>query len=222
MQCGLKSGKIHYLLLEYVDDDIFFESGDDYRYCFNQIIELSTIHEVGVYAWRLLPDEMHILAGSDGPINDISRFMKALACRMTVGERSEFRFPWHVKFRCCPVEEGPWILACMRYIESVLNEDDGQDLNEDIARARNSYYLRAAQGRRWLLDFPRQYRKIGRTEDERFETYYRYMRDGVLEREREAIYRALRLSEPIGSEIFAHRCRKRNGVSSGNSSNGDG
>lgn len=214
------SGNTHYLVIEHIDGDSFFGTWNDYHCCSDQIIELSTTHEVCVYAWHLLSSEIHILVGSNGSVNDISRFTRALACRITARGNSEFHFPWRVTFRCCPVEEGPWILACMRYIESSPNGDG--NLGEDLARAINSYHLRATQKRRWLLDFPRLYRKLGRTEDERFETYYRYMRNGVLEQEQEAIYRALRLSEPIGSEIFARRCRKRHGVSSGNSSNGDG
>lgn len=209
----LQPGIVHHLVRRsYGGKEVFIDELD-YRYTLNQMFKLVATHRVRLHAWCLLPDQIRMLASFDGPEDDLSRLMKALVCRKTLHYNRRYNHagsPWENRFGFSPVEPGQWVLACMRYIESL-------SAMKGLASCAfrwdwSSYRMRLGYAPEYQLNDPREYRDLGDTPRERIDTYREYLRFGADEREQNAIENAAIHRRVTGSYEFAREVEQWTGV----------
>ena len=115
------AGRAHYLLQRSVHGQPLATDDADRRLLLDAIAESARVHEVALWAYAIGEQELHLLAC---PATDaaLGRMMQTLG-RRYVGafNRRHARSGalWGGRYRAAPIEDGEWLLAAMRMIDSV-------------------------------------------------------------------------------------------------------
>lgn len=203
----------HHLVRKSIERRPVFADEKDYAHCVHQIRELAFNHEVGIHAWCLLPDRIHLLASaSEDPLR-VPRYMKALSCRTALHHNRRYQAegsPWETHFRSSPVEPGQWLLACMCYIERL-------PVLAGLCRSayqyqRSSYRMRLGSGILYWIEDPEEYLELGHTLEERARAYREYMKMGQGAAEIKMIDTAVMRGRLTGSLRFTRKVLREHGV----------
>lgn len=198
----LLEGHSHHLMRKSPARQLVFHDAADYAHCIAEIRDRSEEYGIRVHAWCLLPDRMHLLATPTGNPANLSMFMKVLTHQATLRwkKRHDLPCPWEPRYRSSPVEPGPWLMACMYFIEHL-------PVRFGLARApfhycRSSYRMRLGRTLlNWLSD-PDEYHHLGATQQARIAAYRAHMRTGLDTREIIMIESALMRGRLTGSPHF--------------------
>lgn len=198
----LLEGQAHHLMHKSLERRLLFQDASDYAHFIAEMRDLSEQYNIRVHAWCLLPDRIHILATPAEDPASLSVFMKALTCRAALRwkKRHALPSPWAPRYYSSPVEPGPWLLACICFIECL-------PVMFGLARSpfhycRTSYRMRLGKTLlNWLSD-PGVYLRLGATEQDRIAAYRTYMQAGLDMRQRTVIESALTRGRLTGSSRF--------------------
>lgn len=183
----------------------------DMRYCLDQIRLLKRQYEVLLYAWCILPYELHLLVSRERDAQHISSFMKALSCRISFHRKSRaVRHVWDARFDASLVESGQWTLTCMCYLERLpVLSGIVQSVNH---YPMTSYRMRVGKAAGEWLDYPPEYMSLADDEHGRLELYRHYVRCGVDPKEAIFIRSATFRNRIIGSDYFVRAVYRKHGV----------
>lgn len=183
----------------------------DMRHCLEQIRILKQQHDVHLYAWCILPHELHLLVSRGQDAHQISRFMKALSCRISLHRKSRgLRHAWDARFDASLVESGQWTLTCMCYLERLpVLSGLAQSVNH---YPMSSYRIRVGKAAEGWLDYPEEYTALGDSERDRLELYRNYVRSGVDPKDAVFIQSATFRNRIIGSDYFVRAVYRKHGV----------
>ena len=199
----------HHIMRKTRKGEPVFNNESDYRHCLNQIQILKKRYNVQLHAWALLPDRLHLVATASQHPDDLSTFMKAVSCRISLRRRSLYqqRSVWEARYRASPVEPGQWLLASMCYVERL-------PALEGLAASayhypHSSYRMRLGKNTPYWLDDADEYARLGDCVEERAAAFKTYMRDGLDEKEMELIRTALFRNRLTGSHRFVEEVREK-------------
>ena len=122
-----------------------FYADEDYCFYLEWLAEHASKTGCLVHAYVLMTNHVHLLISSD-QAGAAGALMKALGQRYVQYVNRTYRRSgtlWEGRFRSCPLQEEPYLLACQRYIE--LNPVRA-DMVEHPAEYRWSSYRANAQG----------------------------------------------------------------------------
>lgn len=189
----LLANHTHHLLRKSRRGEPIFLADEDYRHCQEQIRQLRLDYHIAVHAWSLAPDRLHIIVTPEDDPRHLSRFMKALTCRISLRRRKlrAESASWDRQFRCSVLEPGEWTLANLCYVE-----------HPPTRSPYTSHKMRRGRtDENWLDDLP-EYVELGDTNEERAKAFRVYMRKAFGDLETKTIEKALRGHRPIGSKQF--------------------
>jgi putative transposase len=98
---------------------VFVESAD-YEYYLKNLIEWKSHYDVGVYAYCLMTNHVHLILVPNTICSDISGLMRRLSARQGRRvNRLEERIGtlWSGRFKSSVVDSDRYLLACLRYVE---------------------------------------------------------------------------------------------------------
>lgn len=205
-------GGPHHLMRRSLNKRPIFRNDTDYAYFIDLIRDLGHHYEIQIHAWCLLPDCFHLLVTPGHKVNDISTFMKALTCRLSLRHKRMCNEPvhWEPRYRSSPVEPGQWLMACMRYIEHL------PVARSLVRRAfdypQSSYRMRLGKSPEYWLDDPEEYLRLGKNLEERSDAYRAYMGIGIDAKEAIVIASALTRGSLTGSWRFVEKIYEEFGV----------
>lgn len=196
-------GHPHHVMQQGFRGQTVFHTDGDFRKYLRDMRELREELGVRIYAWCLLSNQVHLLLDPGPDPEALPEFMKALSLRTTRHRnrrRQQNGSLWEGRYRSSPVQTGYWFLAAVRGIElqAVM-------LGEAVHVASyrwSSYRERMGRAEPYCLDPHADYLALGRTDEERRESYRLLMRQGQSEQEWRHIELALRRSQPIGDDMF--------------------
>lgn len=196
----------HHVLRKTRNGKPIFHRMADYCHCLKQIHEIKSKHRIAVHAWALLLDRIHVVATPLRDSADLTTFMKALTCRISLQRRKvhDEKAPWDRRFRASMIEPGRWTLASLCYVERlpVLH-----GLAQSVYHyPHTSYKMRVGKTEDYWLDDPKEYLELGDTAEERVAAFRRYMQDGFDKTDSKVIETALRGDRPTGSAWFLKQC----------------
>lgn len=175
--------------------------------------ELKTQLNVQVYAWCLLPRQVHLLVNPGSNPEMLSEMMKALSARTTryrnrKGRRSGTL--WQSRYRSSVVQRGTWTLACLRYLEKkpvLLNL-----VNNPAHFSWTSFAMRMSQQTPTWLEHPKEFLALGDTEQKRRDCYGTFVNHPIDDKEKNFIFNAVMRNQLTGSERFNDQIEKLTGV----------
>ncbi|MBL7251636.1 transposase [Alloalcanivorax marinus] len=195
-------GYPHHILHRGHNRQAVFKEEEDYLKYLADVKELKHSFGVDVYAWCLLPEEVHLLINPGPDEGALGSFMKSLAARMTRhrNRREERRGTlWESRYRSSPVQPS-WLLACDRYLEQ---------LPVRLGRARSvewypwsSYSERMQRGAKPILDLDPDYLALADDELHRRIIYERYAQQTPKASETALIHDAVERNQLTGDPGF--------------------
>jgi putative transposase len=102
------------------DQNTVFVESRDYEYYLANLIEFGSHYNVGVYAYCLMTNHVHLILVPKANGADISKLMRRLSARQTRRvNRLENRMGtlWSGRFKCSVIDTDSYLLACLRYVE---------------------------------------------------------------------------------------------------------
>lgn len=114
------TGQPHHIVQRGHDRKQVFVTDDDYLCYLNNFIEQVEALSIGVYAWCLMTNHVHLLVQPQAEGETLSQLMGILAARHTrylnrLQGRTGTR--WEGRFRCSLVDRIEYLWACCRYVE---------------------------------------------------------------------------------------------------------
>lgn len=204
---------IHHLACRTTEGQSVFLDEESREHCVQTLYDVAREYHTRIHSWCLLPDRLHLLVSVAGDASVLSSFMKALSCRVALHHKNHHGKPgplWDGPFRSSPVEPGPWVLACMRYIERlpvILGLTDSP-----FHYYHSSYRIRLGKDNRYPLDDPDAYLALEDTPQKRIGTYRLYVKAGVDDSERQMIETALKRRRLISTERYVREVRRDYGI----------
>ena len=160
---------------------------------------------IGVHAYVLMPNHVHLLLSSDNPFA-VSDFMKQVGQRYaqffnrTYGRTGGF---WEGRFHSSIVDTDRYLLVCHRYIE--LNPVRAGLCASPHAYEWSSFGTNALGRPSLFLRQHEQYLFLGVDELSRREAYAGLFDGGISEEELARIRRSITSGYPLGSDDFIDR-----------------
>ncbi|HAX08732.1 MAG TPA: transposase [Marinobacter hydrocarbonoclasticus] len=195
-------GYPHHILHRGHNRQAVFKEEEDYLKYLADVKELKQSFGVDVYAWCLLPDEVHLLINPGPDTDALGAFMKSLAARMTRhrNRREERRGTlWESRYRSSPVQFS-WLLPCVRYLEQ-LPVRQGRVSGPEWY-PWSSYTERMTVGADTMLDPDPDYLNLADTERDRCALYGEYVRHTPEEKETALIHNAVERNQLTGDPDF--------------------
>jgi putative transposase len=158
---------------------------------FLELLREGTASEsVQVHAYALLPAEVRLLA-TPSHEQGLSRLVQALGRRYVSAYNREHKRAgtlWSGRFRCAPVEPGPWALWALRHVDAGSSEP-----------GLTSAAQRCGAPRQWPLVDPAEYWQLGNTPFERESAYASLLAEPLPEAQASRLQRCL-----IGGWMFGN------------------
>lgn len=206
-------GYPHHVVQQGHDHNAVFIETADYEFYLANLIEWKSHYDVGVYAYCLMTNHVHLILVPNADGNAISSLMRRLSARQGRRvNRLEGRIGtlWSGRFRSSVVDTDEYLLACLRYVE--LNPVDARMVNRPEDYHWSSYAQRLGlNDDNWLAPDPVT-TALGATIATRRRAYARFVREGVPTAERELIRDAVRRNQLTGDDRFVDEIERRTGL----------
>ena len=191
---------------------VFIET-PDYEFYLANLIKWKSHYRVGVYAYCLMTNHVHLVLVPYGDDNAISNLMRRLSARQgRRANRLESRIGtlWSGRFKCSVVDTDEYLLACLRYVE--LNPVHARIVDHPEDYRWSSYAQRLGLNEdNWLNPDPVT-ASLGATTSARREAYAKFVREGVPTVEREFIHDAVTRNQLTGNDRFVDEIERRTGL----------
>lgn len=180
---------------------VFYEDSD-YRAYLDWLLEGAERYKCAIHAYVLMTNHVHILATpADG--EGVSRMMQYVGRRYVPYINYHYGTSgslWEGRYKASLVQEGDYLLTCMRYIE--LNPVRANMVNHP-REYRWSSYRANGEGREDALITPHSvYLSLDRTADQRREAYRALFKAHLDEDEIKQIRAAWQTGTPLGNDHF--------------------
>jgi putative transposase len=206
-------GYPHHVVQQGHDHNAVFIETADYEFYLANLIEWKSHYDVGVYAYCLMTNHVHLILVPNADGNAISSLMRRLSARQGRRvNRLEGRIGtlWSGRFRSSVIDTDEYLLACLRYVE--LNPVDARMVNRPEDYHWSSYAQRLGlNDDNWLAPDPVT-TVLGATIATRRRAYARFVREGVPAAERELIRDAVRRNQLTGDDCFVDEIERRTGL----------
>ncbi len=200
----------HHIVHRGHDRKPVFAEDADYRYYLANLLEQMEQRQVGLYAWCLMSNHVHLLLE---PITDgsaLSELMRVVAARQTrYVNRLECRSGtlWEGRFKCSLVDRVEYLWACCRYIE--LNPVRATMVSTPEDYAWSSFRTRCGLVEGESPVPPLLPLDIGSGEDAH--GYAEFVRSATCSEVDETVRTALRRNQLTGSERFREEIARKLG-----------
>ena len=199
------------------------QRGNDRQPCFRDDVDrrnyvallsrLSRELEVGVHAWVLMDNHVHLLCSS-AERGNTSRMMQRLGAAYVrhFNDRHERTGTlWEGRFHSCPIDSGRYLWNCHRYVE--LNP-----VRAGLVLVPGDYPWSShrfnALGRFDALTTPgHEYLALGASDSERQAAYRQMFGTPPSDDDMDQVRQHLRHERPLGGEGFTSRVKQDTGVS---------
>jgi len=189
-------------------EPVFYED-QDYRAYLNWLKEAAERYGCAVHAYVLMTNHVHILATPKDQ-QGISRLMQYVGRRYVPYINYHYGTSgtiWEGRYKASLVHEADYLLACMRYIE--LNPVRASLVHHPREYRWSSYRANAEGKDDDLLTPHERYLALGRTANQRRETYRELFKAHVEEAEVKKINAAWQTGTPLGNPYFKEKVEKK-------------
>lgn len=190
-----------------------FRRSSDYSYYLDNLEEAKTKLGVCVYAYCLMSNHVHLVLAPGIEPHAISVLMKTVAARQTRytnKRRDRSGTLWEGRFKASLIDTDRYLLACMRYVD--LNPTRAAIVNVPEDYEWSSYRAHVGLEYTTIVDMPTTYRKLGRTDAERFHAYRDLVVAGVSESEIRLIRSAVTRNQLTGESGFIDEVAAKTGL----------
>jgi putative transposase len=189
-----------------------FRDDDDRRDYLRILRESSIQHGVDIHAHVLMDNHVHLLVSTTAP-GATSLLMQSLGAtyvRHFNDRHGRTGTLWEGRFHSCPVEPGPYLWNCHRYIE--LNP-----VRAGIVATPDGYVWSSfgfnALGHNNGLTTPRfEYRELGTSDWQRRQAYRAMFGSSLSDDEVREIRAQIRQERPLGGAEFLERIESATGI----------
>ncbi len=197
-------GYPHHIVQRGHNRQVIFAQDDDCVGYLENLQELKITFGIGVYAYCLMTNHVHLLLQPSEEVADMGRFMKALSARTTrYFNRLEGRSGtlWESRYKSSPVQTEQYLLACCRYIE--LNPVRARMVSHPSEYHWSSYPARmGGEGNEWL-DLDPMYLALGDDKTMRCQRYQKFLEGAIPQGEWELIRESVQRGQLTGNTRFA-------------------
>lgn len=193
----------HYISQSGHNNQQVFTCNDDYEYYLDTLWEWSEELNCKINAYCLLDNQIHIIINPGHIPENLSKLMKRLAGRQTRYTNSLYNRSgslWDGRYKSSPIEQGKYLITCIRYIESIPVRNKISSSNEVYSWSSDNQMLREDLG----LVFSGFKQKKVRKQEHSFEL--------ISKVQEEIIQAAVRSGYPIGGEVFKQNIEEKLGV----------
>jgi len=190
---------------------VFVEERDYRRYLWS-LRECKLRFGVKVYAYCLMTNHVHLVLDPGDDVKRLAVLMKHVAGGQTRFVNTLERRTgtlWESRFRSTPIDTEEYLLTCCRYVE--LNPVRAGITQHPRDYPWSSYRQKAGlESDRWV-DLDPVYLGLGRSWEQRAETYEMTMGLGVSAEEAETIRNGVQRGQPTGRSGFVNEIAARTG-----------
>lgn len=192
----------HHIVLRGNNRQAIFYSDSDRQQLRAMLAEAAIQYRVAIHAYVLMDNHLHLLA-TPPTADALSRMMQSLG-RRYVGwfntQHARSGTLWEGRFRAGLIEAGPYLLACVRYIE--LNPVRSGLCLDPAQWTWSSAAHHLGLARDALITEHDLYWSLGNTPFEREHAYREFISQGVALSEQKQFTEAVLRGRPLGSEPF--------------------
>ncbi len=197
-------GYPHHIVQRGHNRQVIFAQDEDCANYLENLQELKVTFGIGVYAYCLMTNHVHLLLQPGESVAELGRFMKALSARTTRHfNRLEGRSGtlWESRYKSSPVQTEQYLLACCRYIE--LNPVRARMVGHPGEYRWSSYAARmGGVGQDWI-DLDPMYKALGDDETTRRTRYQVFLEEAIPSGEWELIGESVKRGQLTGNVRFA-------------------
>jgi len=196
-------GQPHLILQRGLRSQPVFVDDEDYRQFLAKLADAAAACRVAIHAYVLLEGEVQILATPEDT-GGLSRMMQSVGRSYVAAfNRRHARAGtlWQGRYRATVIEAQPWLIACMRYVETrpLLG---GQPNAQDYPWSSAAHHV-GLKTSALVTDHP-LYWRLGNTPFEREAFYRELLQRGLASIEVRRIEEAALKGWALGSERFLH------------------
>lgn len=207
------SGYPHHIVQRGHNQDTVFVEPADFEYYLENLIEWKRHYDVGVYAYCLMTNHVHLILNSNSDASDISGLMRRLSARQGRRvNRLEQRIGtiWSGRFKSSVIDTETYLLACLRYVE--LNPVRAGMVRRSEDYRWSSYTQRIGPcASRWIDDDPIT-NAFGATRSEIKKAYINYIDAEIPEDELTLIRNSIKRNQLTGGKRFVDDIERRTGI----------
>ena len=206
-------GLAHHIVQRGHNRNAVFVEDADYSFYLDNLIEWKTHYDVGVYAYCLMTNHVHLILVPRNEGDSISRLMRRLSARQGRRvNRLEERIGtlWSGRFKSSVIDTDNYLLACLRYVE--LNPVRAGIVNQPEDYRWSSYAQRVGICNNTWIDKDPVTELLGNTTAARRKSYTRFIREIVPGEETRLIRKAAARNQLTGSHRFVDEIERRTGV----------
>lgn len=206
-------GFAHHIVQRGHNHNVVFVEESDCSFYLDNLIEWKAHYNVGVYAYCLMTNHVHLILAPRTQDDAISRLMRRLSARQgRRANRLEERIGtiWSGRFKSSVIDTDSYLLACLRYVE--LNPVRAGMVDQPEDYRWSSYAQRVGLCDNIWIDNDPVTDSLGDTPSERRRAYTRYVREVVPALETKLIRKAVARNQLTGSDRFVDEIERRTGV----------
>jgi putative transposase len=191
---------------------VFFEK-DDYEFYLRILRKWTAKFGVKVYGYCLMTNHVHFVLDPGSDVQSLGKAMKRVSGKFTrrinrLHERSGTL--WNGRFNSSPIQTDEYLLACCRYID--LNPVSAGMVKHPGDYPWSSFRQKTGDSTTAWIDLDDCFIALGKTANQRIETYAKFVTEGVPARgEINLIRRALRSGQLTGNDQFIDKVEKFTG-----------
>ncbi len=191
---------------------VFVEDAD-YSFYLDNLIEWKTHYDVGVYAYCLMTNHVHLILAPRKKGDSVSRLMRRLSARQGRRvNRLEKRIGtlWSGRFKSSVIDTENYLLACLRYVE--LNPVRAGIAHRPEDYRWSSYAQRVGICDDAWIDEDPVTKLLGNTTSARRKAYSQFVGEPVPEAETRLIRKAAARNQLTGNGRFVAEIERRTGI----------
>lgn len=206
-------GLPHHIVQRGHDRKAIFVEARDYEYYLDNLFEWKSHYDVGVYAYCLMTNHVHLILvphAEGRSISDLMRRLSARQCRrLNLLERRTGTL-WSGRFKSSVIDADSYLMACLRYVE--LNPVRAGMVNRPEDYRWSSYAQRVGLcGGSWIDSDPIT-AGLGSTLRTRRNAYAKFVGEHVTEAESTFIRNAVRRNQLTGGGRFVDEIERRTNI----------
>ena len=206
-------GLAHHIVQRGHNRNAVFVEDADYSFYLDNLIEWKNHYDVGVYAYCLMTNHVHLILAPRNQGDSVSRLMRRLSARQGRRvNRLEERIGtlWSGRFKSSVIDTDNYLLACLRYVE--LNPVRAGLVNKPEDYRWSSYAQRVGICKGTWIDKDPVTELLGNTTAARRKAYAQFVRESVPEAETRLIRKAAARNQLTGSGRFVDEIERRTGI----------
>jgi putative transposase len=206
-------GLPHHIVQRGHDRNAVFVEHRDYEYYLANLVKLSSHYDIGVHAYCLMTNHVHLILVPHAKGIDISKLMKRLSARQGRRvNRLEDRIGtiWSGRFKSSVIETDRYLMACLRYVE--LNPVRAGIVSTPEEYSWSSYRQRLGICSDHWIEDDVVTAMLGNNLAEIRCAYAKFVQAGTPRDELARIRNSVRRNQLTGGDTFIDEIEKRTGV----------